>query len=70
MGVIAGPMVDAGWLRTLVFTSSFMVVFGMMMTSLVTEYYQVSNFFFFNPLQTFCSTNNSLRRLFLPKDSA
>lgn len=47
MGVIAGPMVDAGWLRTLVFTSSFMVVFGMMMTSLVTEYYQVSNFFFF-----------------------
>ncbi|KAL1977835.1 hypothetical protein VTN31DRAFT_694 [Thermomyces dupontii] len=40
MGVVSGPMVDAGWLRSLVFTSSFMVVFGMMMTSLVTEYYQ------------------------------
>lgn len=53
MGVIAGPMVDAGWLRTLVFTSSFMVVFGMMMTSLVTEYYQVSNFFFFQSIADF-----------------
>ena len=41
IGVITGPLYDAGYFRPLVFTGSFLVVFGMMMTSLCTEYWQV-----------------------------
>lgn len=40
-GVVAGPLFDYGYLRTLVITGSFLVVFGMMMTSLCTTYWQV-----------------------------
>ncbi|KAF9889806.1 hypothetical protein FE257_006896 [Aspergillus nanangensis] len=41
VGVITGPLVDSGYLRTLITSGSFLVVFGVMMTSLATEYYQV-----------------------------
>lgn len=35
------PLYDYGYLRALVWTGSFLVVFGMMMTSLSTEYWQL-----------------------------
>ncbi|PYH33715.1 putative MFS monocarboxylate transporter [Aspergillus neoniger CBS 115656] len=41
VGMVTGPLVDAGYLRPLILTGSFLVVFGMMMLSLATEYYQV-----------------------------
>jgi MFS family permease len=41
IGVITGPLYDAGYFRPLVFTGSFLVVFGMMMTSLCAAYWQV-----------------------------
>lgn len=41
VGMITGPLVDAGYLRLLISGGSFLIVFGMMMTSLATEYYQV-----------------------------
>ncbi|KAL2832211.1 major facilitator superfamily domain-containing protein [Aspergillus pseudoustus] len=41
VGIITGPLVDLGHLRPLIMSGSFLVVFGMMMTSLATEYYQV-----------------------------
>jgi MFS family permease len=41
IGVITGPLYDAGYFRPLVFTGSFLVVFGMIMTSLCTAYWQV-----------------------------
>ncbi|KAK9387650.1 Aspyridones efflux protein [Lipomyces mesembrius] len=41
IGVIAGPIFDRGYCKTLVVVGSLMVVFGMMMTSLCTEYWQV-----------------------------
>ncbi|KAL4944146.1 hypothetical protein BDV06DRAFT_210528 [Aspergillus oleicola] len=41
VGLVSGPLVDLGYLRPLVISGSFLVVFGMMMTSLATEYYQV-----------------------------
>jgi MFS family permease len=41
VGVITGPLYDAGYFRTLLFTGSFLTVFGMMMTSICTEYWQV-----------------------------
>ncbi|PWY75062.1 MFS monocarboxylate transporter [Aspergillus heteromorphus CBS 117.55] len=41
VGIITGPMVDSGYLRPLIIVGSFLVVFGMMMLSLATEYYQV-----------------------------
>lgn len=41
VGPLAGPLFDAGYFYTLIRVGSFMVVFGMMMTSLSTEYYQV-----------------------------
>ncbi|PCG98252.1 Major facilitator superfamily domain, general substrate transporter [Penicillium occitanis (nom. inval.)] len=41
IGVVAGPLFDAGYLWILLPFGSFMVVFGYMMTSLATEYYQV-----------------------------
>ena len=41
VGAITGPIYDAGYFRTLLLTGSFLVVFGQMMLSLCTEYYQV-----------------------------
>jgi predicted MFS family arabinose efflux permease len=41
VGVITGPLFDAGYIYVLLPLGSFMVVFGYMMTSLATEYYQV-----------------------------
>jgi len=40
-GLVAGPIYDRGYLRLLLITGSFMVVFGHMMLSLCTEYWQV-----------------------------
>lgn len=39
-GVISGPLYDAGHFRLLVRVGLLMIVFGMFMTSLCTEYYQ------------------------------
>lgn len=39
-GLLAGPLYDRGYLRLLLVTGSFMVVFGLMMLSLSTEYWQ------------------------------
>ncbi|KAL4911709.1 major facilitator superfamily domain-containing protein [Aspergillus aurantiobrunneus] len=41
VGIVSGPLVDVGYLRPLIISGSFLVVFGMMMTSLATKYYQV-----------------------------
>jgi len=41
IGVATGPMYDAGYFRTLVLVGSFLTVFGMMMTSISTTYWQV-----------------------------
>lgn len=41
VGIFAGPLYDYGYLRTLVLTGSFLVIFGMLMTSLCTEYWQL-----------------------------
>ncbi|KAK9366676.1 major facilitator superfamily domain-containing protein [Lipomyces kononenkoae] len=41
IGVITGPIFDRGYGKTLVAVGSFLVVFGMMMTSLCTQYWQV-----------------------------
>ena len=41
LGIIAGPLYDLGYIRWLILTGSFLVVFGMMMLSLATQYYQV-----------------------------
>ncbi|TAQ89916.1 hypothetical protein B7494_g1762 [Chlorociboria aeruginascens] len=40
-GVLAGPLFDRGYVRHLMLLGSFMVVFGQMMLSLSTKYYQV-----------------------------
>ncbi|KUI70974.1 putative transporter MCH4 [Cytospora mali] len=40
-GLVAGPIYDRGHLRLLIITGSFMVVFGLMMLCLCTEYWQV-----------------------------
>ncbi|KAF2690142.1 monocarboxylate permease-like protein, mch4 [Lentithecium fluviatile CBS 122367] len=40
-GLVAGPIYDRGYLRLLLVTGSFMVVFGHMMLSLCTEFWQV-----------------------------
>jgi MFS family permease len=40
-GVVAGPLYDYGYLRPLICMGSFLVVFGMMMTSLCSAYWQV-----------------------------
>ena len=37
----AGPFFDLGYLRTLLFVGTFFTVFGMMMTSICTTYWQV-----------------------------
>ena len=39
-GLVAGPIYDRGYLRLLLMTGSFMIVFGYMMLSLCTEYWQ------------------------------
>jgi MFS family permease len=41
IGVMTGPLYDAGYFRALVLTGSFLVVFGLMMTSLCSKYWQV-----------------------------
>lgn len=41
IGVITGPLYDLGYLRTLICVGTTLVVFGMMMTSIATEYYQI-----------------------------
>ena len=40
-GAIGGPLFDHGYLRALVLAGSILVVFGMLMTSLCTEYWQI-----------------------------
>lgn len=39
--VIAGPIFDKGYMKSLVVTGSFLVVFGLMMTSLASKFYQI-----------------------------
>ncbi|CAG7959711.1 unnamed protein product [Penicillium salamii] len=41
VGLATGPLVDVGYLRPLIIAGSFLTVFGMMMTSLASSYYQV-----------------------------
>ncbi|KAL7950542.1 major facilitator superfamily domain-containing protein [Trichoderma barbatum] len=41
VGVISGPLFDAGYFYALLPTGTFLVVLGMMMTSLSTKYYQI-----------------------------
>ncbi|KAJ6160716.1 Major facilitator superfamily domain general substrate transporter [Penicillium chermesinum] len=41
VGILSGPLVDSGYLRPLIVSGSFLTVFGLMMTSLATEYYQI-----------------------------
>jgi len=41
IGVLTGPIFDMGFFRTLLAVGSFLTVFGMMMTSISTEYYQI-----------------------------
>lgn len=41
IGVITGPIYDRGYFRSLLVLGTFLVVFGMVMTSLATEYYQL-----------------------------
>lgn len=41
VGAVTGPLYDAGYFYHLISTGSFLVVFGLMMTSLCTEYWQV-----------------------------
>ena len=39
--IIGGPIFDRGYVRTLLVAGSFLVVFGMMMTSLASQYWQI-----------------------------
>lgn len=39
-GILAGPLYDHGYLRSLICVGSFLIVFGMMMTSLSSTYWQ------------------------------
>lgn len=41
LGPLSGPLYDAGYFKALILTGSFCVVFGQMMLSLCTEYWQV-----------------------------
>lgn len=41
LGVVTGPLYDRGYIRSMLASGSFLVVFGMMMTSLSTKYYQI-----------------------------
>lgn len=40
-GIFTGPLFDQGYHRLLLYTGGFLSVFGMMMLSLATEFYQV-----------------------------
>lgn len=41
IGVATGPIYDAGYFRTLLFSGTFLTVFGMMMTSISKSYWEV-----------------------------
>lgn len=41
IGFITGPILDRGYLRTLLLVGSFLTVFGFMMTSICKDYWQV-----------------------------
>jgi len=41
VGILTGPLYDMGYFRELILVGTFLVTFGMMMTSLSTEYYQI-----------------------------
>lgn len=41
VGILTGPLFDKGHFRALISTGTFLVVFGMMMTSLSSSYYQI-----------------------------
>lgn len=41
VGVVTGPLYDMGYLHALVYLGTFFIVFGLMMASLSTQYYQV-----------------------------
>lgn len=41
VGVVTGPLFDVGYRNTLVYVSSAMIIFGVMMLSLSTKYYQI-----------------------------
>ena len=41
VGIATGPIYDAGHFQILIRLGSFLTVFGLMMTSISTEYYQV-----------------------------
>ena len=45
VGVLTGPIFDKGYFTSLVACGSFLIVFGLMMTSLATSYYQVNHSF-------------------------
>ena len=40
-GIITGPIFEMGYFRVLLFTGCFLIVFGLMMLSLATEYWQI-----------------------------
>lgn len=40
-GALSGKYFDAGYFRQMLYAGTFMIVFGLMMTSLATQYYQV-----------------------------
>lgn len=41
IGVLSGPLFDLGYFRTMLYIGNFLVVLGMMMLSLCTEYWQI-----------------------------
>ena len=41
IGVLAGPLYDYGYLRALILVGSVLVVFGMLMTGLCSQYWQL-----------------------------
>jgi MFS family permease len=41
LGIVVGPIFDRGHFRVLVIAGTFLTVFGLMMTSLATEYWQI-----------------------------
>lgn len=41
VGVLSGPLFDLGYFRSMLYAGNFLVVFGIMMVSLSTKYWQV-----------------------------
>jgi magnesium-transporting ATPase (P-type) len=41
VGVLSGPLFDLGYFRSMLYAGNFLIVLGIMMLSLATEYYQV-----------------------------